>query len=93
MAILNVEIRNILTFSVAFGNMLKNLSVKIEKGKINMKVAIMTDSNSGIMPNEAKELGIFVVPMPVIIDGEEYYENENITQEMFYEKLKQNAQQ
>ena len=56
-----------------------------------MKVAIMTDSNSGIMPEDAKDLGLYVIPMPVIVNGEEYYENENITQEQFYEKLKQNA--
>ena len=35
-----------------------------------MKVAVITDSNSGITQAEAKELGIFVVPMPVLIDGE-----------------------
>ena len=40
-----------------------------------MKVAIMTDSNSGITQKEAKELGIRVVPMPFNIDGEEYLED------------------
>ena len=35
-----------------------------------MKTAIITDSNSGITQREAKELGVFVVPMPVLIDGE-----------------------
>ena len=39
-----------------------------------MKVAIMTDSNSGITQSEAKELGIFVLPMPFTIDGQEYKE-------------------
>ena len=34
-----------------------------------MKVAIVTDSNSGITQAEAKELGIFVLPMPFMIDG------------------------
>lgn len=52
-----------------------------------MKVAIITDSNSGITQNEAKELGIHVVPMPVLMDGEIYYEDLTLTQEQFYEKL------
>ena len=51
------------------------------------KVAIITDSNSGITQNEAKELGIRVVPMPFMIDGEEYLEDITLTQEQFYEKL------
>ncbi len=52
-----------------------------------MKVAIITDSNSGITQAEAKELGIFVVPMPVLIDGEIFYEDLTLTQPQFYEKL------
>lgn len=52
-----------------------------------MKVAIMTDSNSGITQDEGKKLGIRVVPMPFTIDGEEYLEDINLTQEGFYEKL------
>ncbi len=56
-----------------------------------MKTAIITDSNSGITQREAKELGIFVVPMPVLIDGEMFLEDISITQEQFYEKLKGNA--
>ncbi|MDE5766287.1 MAG: DegV family protein [Clostridia bacterium] len=57
-----------------------------------MKIAIVTDSNSGITQNEAKELGIFVVPMPVLIDGEQYFEDLTLTQEQFYEKLKSDSQ-
>ena len=49
------------------------------------KIAIVTDSNAGITPEQAEELGCFVVPMPFIIDGEIYYENINLTQEKFYE--------
>ena len=52
-----------------------------------MKVAIVTDSNSGITQAEAKELGIFVLPMPFMIDGRDYYEDINLTQREFYEKL------
>ncbi len=53
-----------------------------------MKVAIITDSNSGITQAQAKELGIYVLPMPFMIDGKEYFEDINLTQKEFYEKLK-----
>ncbi len=52
-----------------------------------MKVAIVTDSNSGISQEEAKSLGISVIPMPFLIDGEEYFEDISLTQKAFYEKL------
>ncbi|HIU80686.1 MAG TPA: DegV family protein [Candidatus Coproplasma excrementipullorum] len=57
-----------------------------------MKTAIVTDSNSGITQSMAKEMGIYVVPMPVLIDGEQYFEDISLTQEQFYEKLKSDAQ-
>lgn len=50
-------------------------------------VAIVTDSNSGITQTEAEELGIFVLPMPFMINGEAFFEDINLTQEEFYEKL------
>lgn len=49
-------------------------------------IAIMTDSNCGIMPAEGEKLGIHVLPMPVIIDGRTYYEGIDITLEQFHEK-------
>lgn len=49
-------------------------------------IAIMTDSNCGIMPAEGEKLGIHVLPMPVIIDGQTYYEGIDITLEQFHEK-------
>ncbi len=55
------------------------------------KIAIMTDSNSGITQREGKELGITVVPMPFFINGEEYLEDISLTQEGFYEKLTSGA--
>lgn len=55
------------------------------------KIAIVTDSNSGITQKEAKELGIFVVPMPFLIDEQECYEDITLTQEEFYHKLAGNA--
>ncbi len=57
-----------------------------------MKVAIMTDSNSGITQAQAKELGIFVLPMPFTINGKEYFEDMNLSQNEFYEKLMNNAE-
>ena len=55
------------------------------------KIAIVTDSNSGITQEEAKEQGIFVVPMPFLIDGQEYYEDITLNQKQFYEKLAGNG--
>ena len=55
------------------------------------KIAIVTDSNSGITQEEAKELGIRVVPMPFYINGELYYEDITLTQDEFYEKLETGA--
>ena len=55
------------------------------------KIAIVTDSNSGITQNQAKELGLFVLPMPFTIDGKEYFEDINLTQDDFYTKLGDNA--
>lgn len=55
------------------------------------KIAIVTDSNSGITQKQAKELGISVLPMPFMIDGETYYEEITLSQDEFYEKLKSNA--
>ena len=51
------------------------------------KVAIITDSNSGITQDEARDLGVSVVPMPFYIDDQLYYEGVSLTQEEFYEKL------
>lgn len=51
------------------------------------KVAIATDSNSGITQAKARELGISVIPMPFFIDEELYFEDITLTQEQFYEKL------
>ncbi len=55
------------------------------------KIAIITDSNSGITQKEAEKLGIFVVPMPFMINGEDFFEDINLTQDQFYEKLAEDA--
>lgn len=57
-----------------------------------MKTAIVTDSNSDITQKEAEELGIKVIPMPFLIDGEQYFEDINLSQEEFYEKLRGDVQ-
>ena len=56
-----------------------------------MKVAIMTDTHSGIMPEEAKEKGIFLLNAPFMVDGEQYLEGINLNSETFYEKLESGA--
>ena len=55
------------------------------------KISIMTDSNSGITQKEAEALGIRVLPMPFLIDGETYFEDINFTQEEFYGRLSQDV--
>lgn len=52
-----------------------------------MKTAVMTDTNSGIMKQEAEKLGIFLMHMPVIIDGKTCYEGIDLTQEELFGKL------
>ena len=52
-----------------------------------MKVAVMTDSNSGIFKQDGEKMGVFVVPMPVVIDEETYYEGENLTLDEFFGHL------
>ncbi|MBR1692323.1 MAG: DegV family protein [Lachnospiraceae bacterium] len=56
------------------------------------KIAIMTDTNSGISPLTAKEMGVAVLPMPFMIDGRTYYENLDLTQEEFYIMLEGGAE-
>ena len=55
------------------------------------KIAIMTDSNSGITQKEAAGLGISVLPMPFMINDATYFEDINLTQEHFYEFLENDA--
>lgn len=55
------------------------------------RVAIATDSNSGITQKQSEKLGIYVVPMPFMMDGHTYFEDIDLSQEEFYEKLKGGA--
>lgn len=52
-----------------------------------MKTAIITDTNSGITKQEAEAFGIYLIPMPIIIDEEIYYEGVNLTEAGFYKEL------
>lgn len=52
------------------------------------KIAVLTDTNSGISEQMQDVLGVFVVPMPVIIDGKDYFEDLSLTQEEFYRRLR-----
>lgn len=61
------------------------------KGQFCMKIAVVTDSNSGITQAQANEMGVTVLPMPFMIDGETYYEDITLTREQFYQRLKDNA--
>ncbi len=56
------------------------------------KVAIVTDSNSGITQEESKKLGIHILPMPFYINGELFYEDITLSQEEFYKKLAEDAE-
>ena len=54
-----------------------------------MKIAVVTDSNSGITQAQGKELGITVLPMPFMIDGNEFFEDISLTQQEFYGKMEE----
>ena len=55
------------------------------------KIAVVTDTNSGITREEAKKLGVYLLPMPILIDGNAYYEHQSITPKEFYEKMRAKA--
>ena len=52
-----------------------------------MKTAIVTDSNSGIFETEGTQLGVYVLPMPVLIDNQVYFEGKNLSSKQFYQHL------
>lgn len=54
-------------------------------------IAIVTDTNSGLTAEQANQYGIHLVAMPVIVDGETYFENESIFQEEFFQRLRNGA--
>ena len=56
-----------------------------------MKTAIVVDSNCGMLPEDAKEHGIIMLPMPVIVNGREYKEHVDLAYDQFYQMLKEGA--
>lgn len=56
-----------------------------------MSVAILADTNSGICPEEAEKIGVFVLPMPFYINDELFYEGVNLSQEDFFKKQAEGA--
>ena len=56
-----------------------------------MRIGIVTDSNSGITQAQAARMGVFVLPMPFTIDGQDYFEDISLTQQEFYEKLREGS--
>lgn len=58
---------------------------------MSKKIAVVTDSNSGITQSQAKECGLYVLPMPFMINEETFYEDITLTQEQFYQRLSENA--
>lgn len=56
-----------------------------------MRIAVITDSNSGMTAEDAKEQGVILLPMPFLINGEDYLDGVNLSHVEFYEKLKQDA--
>jgi DegV family protein with EDD domain len=58
----------------------------VRYGKV-AKVGIITDSNSGITQKQAKDLGLYVLPMPFMVNEETYFEDISLSQEEFYERL------
>ena len=62
-----------------------------EMEKKMSKIAVITDSNAHITPQEAEKLGISVVPMPFMIGDETFYEGITLSREEFYEKMESGA--
>lgn len=55
------------------------------------KVAVVSDSNSGITQAEAEALGVTILPMPFFAGDKTYYEDIDLTQDEFYQMLTQNT--
>lgn len=59
---------------------------------MNKKVAVVSDTNSGITLEEAEKLGIYLISMPFCVDNENYYEYKTLNHEQFFEKLREGAE-
>ena len=58
---------------------------------MSKRIAVVTDSNSGNTQSQAKEMGLYVLPMPFMINEETFFEDITLTQEQFYKRLSENA--
>ena len=56
------------------------------------RVAVVSDSNSGIAQQEAKKLGVYILPMPFFVNNETFFEDVDLTQEEFYNRLKEGCE-
>lgn len=81
-----------LTYKIFCGIIREINYVKSREMTMVSRVAIVTDSNSGITQVQAKELGIYVLPMPFFINNETYYEDIDLSQDQFYEKLEEGGE-
>ena len=55
------------------------------------KIAVITDSNSGITQKQAEQYGVVVVPMPFLIAGETYFEDVTLTHDAFFARLQEDV--
>ena len=62
-----------------------------KRGSCMSKIAIVTDSNSGISQAQAKEMGVYVLPMPFLINGKEYLDGIDLFTNEFYKFLEEDA--
>lgn len=56
------------------------------------RAAVVSDSNSGIAQQEAKELGVYILAMPFFVNNETFFEDVDLTQEEFYNRLKEGCE-
>lgn len=70
---------------------MKTAAVTDRTAVVTDGIAVVTDSNSGITQEDAKALGLYVVPMPFMIDGETYEEGINLSHEDFYARQEEGA--
>lgn len=90
--LLYIAIAIILTRVKIMVNLLSLDLERLERKKYMCKIAIMTDSNCGILSEQGNKLGIHIVPMPIIVDGKTYYEGIDIFTEEFYKKQAEGAE-
>ena len=56
-----------------------------------MRICVVTDDNAGFTKQEIKDLGIYVIRMPILINGETYFENISVDEKTFYAEMANDA--